>query len=341
VASLSQNLVLTIAVILLYNTTKAMPKQVTIITRHTKGGSWKWGKELAQKINENSPYKVHLTDNLADILKNHFSTHADLVHSAYPLWPRLYKKPFVLTIHGNFRKEGWRQKFFYPKAIRSADTVTVPSNFLKNELNLERVRIIPNAVDVNEFNQVPFRQNLDNPKILTVMNFNFWHKAKGVIEIAKVLSRISHEKRQNMEYTIVGDGPERLKVQNEIEHFKTDFLKVNFAGFDDPKKYYANADLFAYVSGFDNMPISIMEAMAAGLPVAANQIGALSEIITNGVDGLLSPDPENYKYNVIRLLEDSDLRQKLGQAARQKVKEKFDWSVILPQWINIYSELLK
>ena len=173
------------------------------------------------------------------------------------------------------------------------------------------------------------------------MNFNFWHKAKGVIEIAKVLSGISHEKRQSIEYTIVGDGPERPKIQNEIGRLKSDFLKINFAGFDDPKKYYANADLFAYVSGFDNMPISIMEAMAAGLPVAANQIGAIPEIITNGVDGLLSLDPENYKYNVNKLLEDSELRMRLGQAAREKIKQKFDWSVILPQWINIYSELLK
>lgn len=318
-----------------------MPKQVTIITRHTKGGSWKWGKDLAQKMNENSPFKVHLADTLAGILKNHFFTRADLVHSAYPLWPKFWKKSFVLTVHGNFRKEGWRQKFFYPKAIKSADIVTVPSEFLKNELNLERARVIPNAVNVNEFNQVPFRQNLDNPKILTVMNFNFWHKAKGIIEIAKILNRLSQETKRRIEYTIVGNGPERQKVEQTVKPLENEFLKVNFAGFDDPKKYFSKADIFAYCSGFDNMPIAVMEAMAAGLPVISNKVGAIPEIITSAVDGFISPEPADYQYNLNHMIEDSDLRQKLGQAARQKVKEKFDWSVILPLWIELYEKLLR
>lgn len=327
--------------ILLYNTTKMTLKQVTIITRHTKGGSWKWGGELARQINQSGAFQTEHVDNLNGIFKSHFFIRGDIVHSAYPLWPKFWARPLILTIHGNFRKEGWRQKFFYPRAIKSADIVTVPSEFLKNELNIERARVIPNAVNVNEFNQVLLRQNLDNPKILTVMNFNFWHKAKGIIEIAKILNKLSRETRRRTEYTIVGDGSKRQKVEKTVKSFESEFLKINFAGFNDPKKYFLKADIFAYCSGFDNMPIAVIEAMAAGLPVISNKVGAIPEIITNGVDGFISSDPADYQYNLNHMLEDSDLRQKLGQAARQKVKEEFDWSVILPRWISIYSELLK
>jgi glycosyltransferase involved in cell wall biosynthesis len=246
-----------------------------------------------------------------------------------------------LTVHGNFRKEGLRQKFSYPNAIKSADIVTVPSVFLKNELNLERARIIPNAVNIDEFNQVTLRRDLDNPKILTVMNFNFWHKAKGIVEIAKILSKLSREINRPVTYTIAGDGPERRKIEQTVKALENDFLKINFTGFDDPKKYFPKTDIFVYCSGFDNMPIAVIEAMAAGLPVISNKVGAISEIITSAVDGFISSDPADYQYNLNHMLEDSNLRQKLGQAARQKVKEKFDWSVILPQWINIYSDLLK
>lgn len=315
--------------------------QIEIITRHTRGGSQKWGEDLAQEINKNSPFRAHLTDTLVDIFKSHFYIKTDLVHSAYPFWPKFLTRPFVLTIHGNFRKEGWRQKFFYPRAIKSADIVTVPSEFLKNELNLWRARIIPNAVNINEFNQVSLRQNLDDPKILTVMNFNFWHKAKGIIEIAKILSRLSREINRPIEYTIVGNGHLRRKIEQTAKALENDFLKINFTGFDDPKKYFTKADIFAYCSGFDNMPISVIEAMASGLPVISNKVGAVPEIIANGIDGFISPDPADYQYNLNHVLEDSDLRQKLGRAARQKVKEKFDWPVVLPQWISIYNELLK
>ncbi len=89
---------------------------------------------------------------------------------------------------------------------------------------------------------------------------------------------------------------------------------------------YENADIFVFPTQGDCLPIAVMEAMAAELPVVAASVGALCEEVDDGVTGyLIAPgDAESLAARTLQLAEDADLRWRMGRAGRQKAEQKFD-----------------
>jgi len=106
------------------------------------------------------------------------------------------------------------------------------------------------------------------------------------------------------------------------------------------KKYFSDSDIFAYFSYEDNMPIALMEAMASGLPVVTNKVGAVVEIIASGNDGFVVKNSEDYQNTLLKLMNNFTLRQDIGLAARKKIKEKFNWETILPKWLELYKKFI-
>jgi L-malate glycosyltransferase len=95
-------------------------------------------------------------------------------------------------------------------------------------------------------------------------------------------------------------------------------------------------DIFINTTNIDNTPVSVMEAMALGLPVVSTNVGGVPYLIEHGQDGLLVPpkDPKKMAQAVFQLLDDSSLVNLLTQNARMKV-ESFDWEIVKKQWIKL------
>jgi glycosyltransferase involved in cell wall biosynthesis len=103
---------------------------------------------------------------------------------------------------------------------------------------------------------------------------------------------------------------------------------------------YAAADLFVLPSTFECTPAVLMEAMAAGLPVATTRIGGISEVVSEGETALLCPpnDPESLAAALTKLAEDPSLRSRLGRSGVERSKA-FDWGQVLPRWIELFESL--
>ncbi len=318
---------------------KSQKKLILVITPHKKGGPWQWGADLVNELNKNSKFRVEHIFKIRDKLFSPFRPRVKLIHTTNPLAFSIFLRPIILTVHGKIYGSFW--KFFYWLGYIRASVVTVPSEFLKKSLRLKKAVVIPNAVDLSKFSETNF-SNRDFFNILTVTKFWFPDKAKGLVELARIILNLAKDFDKKINWRIVGFGPLLEDVKKSVNTLdKPKNVNVQWFGFDLPQKYFSDSDIFAYFSYEDNMPIAVMEAMASGLPVVTNKVGAVGEIIDSGRDGFVILNHQDYQNTLLKLMNDFDLRKNIGAAARKKIEKNFNWKVILPKWIDLYKKLLK
>jgi len=142
---------------------------------------------------------------------------------------------------------------------------------------------------------------------------------------------IAYQKDRHLRLILKGEGPEQGRIEWLIESLGLKdvvIIKAKTAYADVPHDYRA-ADIFITTSVSDGTPVSLLEAMASGLPCIATAVGGIPEWITDGENGVLVPprDPEALAESITRLVDAPDLRNALGADARKTVVEAADWRV--------------
>jgi glycosyltransferase involved in cell wall biosynthesis len=137
---------------------------------------------------------------------------------------------------------------------------------------------------------------------------------------------------------LVGGGALEGEIRNLVRTM--DLSGVNFAGVaarSQIERFYDDADIFISASRLDNMPVSILEAFAAGLPVVSTEPEGMRYVVEHGRTGLLSPpgDAAALARNVIRVLEDTELAEQLVANAQQELR-RYSWPVVREQWLKVY-----
>jgi glycosyltransferase involved in cell wall biosynthesis len=157
-----------------------------------------------------------------------------------------------------------------------------------------------------------------------------------------LMVRISQELEPQREifFVLAGDGPERFALEKAIDECG---LAGRFAlkgHLDDMNSFYRGLDIYLNTSVHEGIPMTILEAMARGLPVIAPQVGGIGEIIEDGVEGFLvsNRDPKAFAEKCL-LLQDAELRQHMGQAARAKVERGFSAEHMARKYYQLYREL--
>lgn len=299
-----------------------------------KGGPFKWAKglvHLLRKRNINA-YHIYL---LKDLLTSPIYQDADIIHTTLPLAYRLWRKPVVLTIKGDYTIEDRTWRYLYPIAIKKADVITTPSFFLKKRLNLDNAVVIPNAIFPEQFKMVEHLEK-DVINAVSVTNFGFRDKAESVLNMIEILKKVKIATDKKINHIIIGGGAYLKQVKEKARECDTN---VNFTGFlGNPKEVLEDSDIFMYYSVHDNFPNSILEAMASGLPIITNKIGAVNEIISNSKDGYVTYGDDEYQECLLNLLDDYKLRAQIGANARKTVEEKFNWNRVIQEYLNIYKK---
>lgn len=310
--------------------------KVNILTGVRKGGPYTWGRDLAAELDRHGMEAKHI-HTLGALLCSPIYQDADIVHTSLPLSYRLWRKPVIITVKGEYPSEKRIWKFLYLTAIKKADIITTPSYFLKERLNLERAIVIPNAVFTEGFKQVEHSER-ETVNLVTVTKFFFEDKARGVLDILQVLDTVPERIAKRLKYVVVGGGPYLDQVMRESKRYE---VNVEFTDMlQNPGEVLESSDIFIYFSHHDNFPNVILEAMACGLPVVTNDVGAVSEIIENEKDGYIARTSEAYFKYLLSLVNSPDLRSKVGQSARRNVEAKFDWAKVVNSYVEIYKSVL-
>jgi glycosyltransferase involved in cell wall biosynthesis len=140
---------------------------------------------------------------------------------------------------------------------------------------------------------------------------------------------------------LAGDGPSRLRLESLARELRVADT-VNFAGFvENVSEVYAALDVFLFPSLAEPLGSSMLVAMACGLPTVALARGAVPEVITDGVNGLLvgGPDPGAFSAAVTRVLGEPAIAARLGAAARQTIEEGFSSDRMVDETLRVYRQI--
>jgi len=197
-----------------------------------------------------------------------------------------------------------------------------------------RTVVIPNAVDVDAAPRATHAG--DPPRVVTVGRLA---APKDTLTLVRALAALGPMRFSAL---VVGDGPDRPELEAEIRSLDLSGA-VELAGSRaDVPDLLAAADVFVLSSRSEGAPFSILEAMAAGLPVVATDVGGVGELVADGETGLLVPadDPDRLAEALRSLLADGALRRRLGAAGLARARERFDLRALRDAHLDLYAREL-
>ena len=167
------------------------------------------------------------------------------------------------------------------------------------------------------------------------------HAMKGLDFLVRAWPRVL-ARLPDARLWLVGDGPHRAELNDLIGHLGL-WGFVYLAGpFDDVEDFLRAADVFVLPSLEEGMSLALLEAMAMGLPVVASAIAANEAIVENGVTGRLAParDSDRLADVIVELLENRDVAQRLGEAGRHHVSQRYSLDRMVSEHLELFEQLL-
>ncbi len=263
--------------------------------------------------------------------------------------------PLLFTEHGRFFPDlpSTKRRIFNRTVGRRVDGITAVSDGVKQALVAverlpeERIEVLHNGLDVTGF-ALPdgARERLlaewgvpvDAPVVGTVARLN---SIKNQAMLIRAFAR-ARRSVADAHLLMVGDGDERANLQ-QLAHSHQVGEAVHFTGEQtDVPHWLACMNVFALSSLSEGMPMTLLEAMAAGLPILTTDVGGINEMLHRDTEALMTDrdDEAGFAKALTRLLTDVDVRQRLGRSGRARLERDFSLDVIGERYLAIYRQML-
>ena len=287
--------------------------------------------------------------------------HDWLVASSAKTLKNAYNIPIVSTIHAT---EAGRNSGIHDEVQRyindtewmltyESTEVIVNSNYMKSELQrlfglpFEKISVVPNAVNLTNYSGIEkdydFRRQyaMDNEKIILFSGRLVYEK--GVQYLISAMPKII-QYYHDSKLIIAGKGGMIDELKRQVEYLGLS-NKVYFTGYLDNKnlcKMYKCADIAVFPSTYEPFGIVALEAMLAGVPVVVSDIGGLNEIVEHGVNGMKSyaGNPNSIADSILALMYDHQLSDKIIKNAKQKVKDRYNWTKVAQDTHFVYQKAI-
>ncbi len=274
-------------------------------------------------------------------------TDFDLIHAHYAVpqgfagavIKKLKKTPLILTVHGSdltILGGSTITRSLVRWVLRSSDKIITVSKFMKRlveKMGVEddRVKVIYNGVNI---------QNPARGDVRRLIYVGAFVKQKGVDILIRAFKDIQ-SKIPDIELVLVGDGPERKRLQNLAADLG--IRDVRFTGMmEDLDPFFTERSVFVLPSREEGFGIAILEAMERGVPVVASRVGGIVEIVQDGKSGLLfeRENPEALSSAVMKIFGDDRLMEELVKNGKKRASE-FSWDVMAMETEDVYREIIK
>jgi len=267
--------------------------------------------------------------------------------------------PYIVQAHGSIPTSTgkpiigslydllWGRKLLAHAVKVIAVTPQEAEQYRKIGINSEKIEIVPNAIDLTSFNELPekgrFRKRYGLSDKKLILFLARIHKIKGLDLLAEAFFELSKEV-DNVELVIAGPDYGYLKeIKKKIEKLKIRD-KVLFVGAlhgERKLEAYVDSDIYVLPSIYETFPVTVLEACACGTPVIVTDRCGIANII-DGQAGYAVPfDKDRLKGAFTSMLSDERMRQKFGEQGKLLVHERFTWSKVASQMESIYLSCLQ
>jgi glycosyltransferase involved in cell wall biosynthesis len=239
---------------------------------------------------------------------------------------------FSLSVHG-FNNYILSRHFHCTVSV-SRDIQTF---LIKNgNYSLINTKVIRNGIKIPSVQEKIYRDKIF--KIGSAARFFRIKDFPLIVDIAKILI----EKNNNIQFILAGEGPERGVVQSLVKEFDIEKYFL-FPGFiNETSDFFQGLDLYINTSFHEGIPMSVLEAMAHGIPVVAPAVGGFCEIIDNGMNGFLvdSRDPMDFAKLCLKVIDNIDIRKKISHEAREKIIRDFSVEKMADSYMKLYHDTI-
>lgn len=253
---------------------------------------------------------------------------------------RLFGKKTLLNYRSGEAEDHLQRWRTAVPILRRADRIVVPSGYLVDvfaRFGLE-AEAIPNFVDFDLFRfceRDPLR-----PVFLANRNLEPHYNVACVLDAFARIQQAVPEAR----LIVAGDGSERRRLEEKAAALG--LREVEFVGRVDQAgmaRLYDRADIYLNASDIDNMPGSILEAYASGLPVVTTDAGGIPYIVDHERTGLMVPrgDAAALAEQALRLLADPALARRIIREAYEECRRRYSWHAVEQQWVALYRGVLR
>ena len=274
-----------------------------------------------------------------DVAHIYSASYTSFLLAPLPAWcvARARGKKTLINYHSGEARDHLRRSRIARRVLQKADRLVVPSGYLEavfREFGLE-AQAVPNIVDLSQFHyrmRAPVR-----PHLVSTRGFHPYYGIDVVVRAFAEVQKLYPEAQLDL----VGGGALEQSIRDLVRQLN--LSNVNFAGVASRQEigsFYDRADIFVNASNLDNMPVSVLEAFAAGTPVVTTEPEGMKYIVAHERTGLLSPpgDATALAQNILRVLKEPDLAARLAQNAFEE-SSRYRWAAVREQWLRVYADL--
>ncbi len=290
-------------------------------------------------------------DNGIDLLH----THGYKGNILFGLLPRSFRRlPLVATIHGWTWTKGWNRMRVYEwldgQSLRFADKVVLVSQAMKKHPRVKKIRsdkiaVIANGIPLNSFRGQNVEQRQDIVHFaaqgFSIVAVGRLSSEKGLDILIKAAAQLVND-GYDLRLAILGQGELRHQLEKQAQDLGLNG-RVLFAGYvDNAGSYLEHFDLFCLPSLTEGLPMVLLEAMAAKVPVIATSVGGVPEVLDHGRAGILvePASVRSLKDALISVLRKPRETLNLVQEASNRVEKMYSSQAMAREYLQVYQEQL-
>ncbi len=239
------------------------------------------------------------------------------------------------------------QRWAFRSRVHPVSIAEEVSESFERTYALPRPTLIPNAIEVDRYTQAKAtraawrrKEGLGPDDLLFVCVARLdRQKNHGALLDAFAAGPARHPASKLL---LAGDGPMRNELEQRAKHLKIGDRVLFLGRREDISTVLGAADVFTLASLWEGNPLSVMEAMAAGLPVVATAVGGVPELMEHGCHGFLprAGDVPALASGLLALAQDPAMRRSMGDAAGKRARERFDRHPMIRAYEDLYERLL-